>query len=146
MNKNIIAILSIIAITMIGCVYAADSTDSLNKNTITMDGMNFTIPEGFTEDVDDALVNETGSEEGFTYVTNSRTFEKNDDFVIISVSIYDKDLPEDYMDDFGEKATVNNVSGYYDDFNFLSLFSYTDGNKLIIVSSNEKSLIEEVLS
>lgn len=146
MNKNIIAILSIIAITMIGCAYAADSTDSLNKNTITMDGMNFTIPEGFTEDVEDALVNETGSEEGFTFVTNSRTFEKNDDFFIISVSIYDKNLPEDYMDVFGEKTTVNNVSGYYDDFNFLSLFSYTDGNKLIIVSSNEKSLIEEVLS
>ena len=89
MNKKIFAILSILAVLMIGCAYASDSTDSLNNNTITISGMNFTIPDGFTEDVEGAIVNETGSDEGYNYVTESKTFECNDDFIIISVSIYD---------------------------------------------------------
>ena len=146
MNKKIFAILSILAVLMIGCAYASDSSDSLNNNTITISGMNFTIPEGFTEDVEEAIVNETGSDEGYNYVTESKTFECNDDFIIISVSIYDKNLTGDYMQDFGDEATINNVSGFYEDLGFLSLFSYTQGNKLIIISANEKQLIEDVVS
>lgn len=146
MNKKIFAILSIIAVLMIGCAYASDSSDSLNNNTITISGMNFTIPDGFTEDVEEAIVNETGSDEGYNYVTESKTFECNDDFIIISVSIYDKNLTVDYMQDFGDESTINNVTGYFEDVGFLSLFSYTQGNKLIIVSANERQLIEDVLS
>lgn len=146
MNKKIFAILSILAVLMIGCAYASDSTDSLNNNTITISGMNFTIPDGFTEDVEEAIVNETGSDEGYNYVTESKTFECNDDFIIISVSIYDKNLTVDYMQDFGDESTINNVTGYFEDVGFLSLFSYTQGNKLIIVSANERQLIEDVLS
>lgn len=146
MNKKVFAILSILAVLMIGCAYASDSSDSLNNNTITISGMNFTIPEGFTEDVEEAIVNETGSDEGYNYVTESKTFECNDDFIIISVSIYDKNLTGDYMQDFGDEATINNVSGFYEDLGFLSLFSYTQGNKLIILSANEKQIIEDVLS
>lgn len=146
MNKKIFAILSILAVLMIGFAYASDSTDSLNNNTITISGMNFTIPDGFTEDVDEAIVNETGSDEGYNYVTESKTFENNDDFIIIGVSIYDKNLTGDYMEDFGDESTINNVSGYYEDVGFLSLFSYTQGNKLIILSANEKQIIEDVLS
>ena len=146
MNKKILAILSILAVLMIGCAYASDSTDSLNNNTITISGMNFTIPDGFTEDVEEAIVNETGSDEGYNYVTDSKTFECNDDFIIISVSIYDKNLTVDYMQDLGDESTINNVTGYFEDVGFLSLFSYTQGNKLIIVSANERQLIEDVLS
>ena len=146
MNKKIFAILSILAVLMIGCAYASDSTDSLNNNTITISGMNFTIPDGFTEDVEEAIVNETGSDEGYNYVTESKTFECNDDFIIISVSIYDNNLTGDYMQDFGDESTINNVSGFYEDLGFLSLFSYTQGNKLIILSANEKQIIEDVLS
>lgn len=146
MNKKIFAILSILSVLMIGCAYASDSSDSLNNNTITISGMNFTIPEGFTEDVEEAIVNETGSDEGYNYVTESKTFECNDDFIIISVSIYDKNLTGDYMQDFGDEATINNVSGFYEDVGFLSLFSYTQGNKLIIISANERQLIEDVVS
>jgi hypothetical protein len=146
MNKKIFSILSILAVLMIGCAYASDSTDSLNNNTILISGMNFTIPDGFTEDVEEAIVNETGSDEGYNYVTESKTFECNDDFIIISVSIYDKNLTVDYMQDFGDESTINNVTGYFEDVGFLSLFSYTQGNKLIIVSANERQLIEDVLS
>ena len=60
MKKKILALLGIFAIVMIGCAYAADSTDSLN-NTITVSGINFTIPEGMTENVTEEVVNKTGA-------------------------------------------------------------------------------------
>ena len=86
MDKRIFAVLSIFLVVMIGCAYAADSTDSSNNNTVTISGLNFTIPEGFTEDVDEEVVNESGSDEGYTYVSNERMFEDDDNLVLISVS------------------------------------------------------------
>ena len=145
MNKKIFAFLGIFAIVMIGCAYAADSADSLN-NTITISGMNFTIPEGMTEDVAEEVVNETGADENYTFVTNSKTLEDNENVVIITVATYDQNLTEDYINDIGEKTTINNITGYLEDQSFFALFSYIQDNDLVIVTSNDKNLIEEVLS
>ena len=111
MNKKILAFLGIFAIVMIGCAYAADSADSLN-NTLTISGMNFTIPEGMTEDIAEEVVNETGADENYTFVTNSKTLEDDENVVIITVATYDQNLTEDYINDIGEKTTINNITGY----------------------------------
>ena len=145
MNKKILAFLGIFAIVMIGCAYAADSADSLN-NTITISGMNFTIPEGMTEDIAEEVVNETGADENYTFVTNSKTLEDNENVVIITVATYDQNLTEDYINDIGEKTTINNITGYLEDQSFFALFSYIQDNDLVIVTANDKNLIEEVLS
>lgn len=145
MNKKIFAFLGIFAIVMIGCAYAADSADSLN-NTLTISGMNFTIPEGMTEDVAEEVVNETGADENYTFVTNSKTLEDNENVVIITVATYDQNLTEDYINDIGEKTTINNITGYLEDQSFFALFSYIQDNDLVIVTANDKNLIEEVLS
>ena len=57
---------------MIGCAYAADSTDSLN-NTLTVSGINFTIPEGMTENVTEEVVNKTSADENYTFVTDRKS-------------------------------------------------------------------------
>ena len=145
MNKKILAFLGIFAIVMIGCAYAADSADSLN-NTITISGINFTIPEGMTEDIAEEVVNETGADENYTFVTNSKTLEDNENVVIITVATYDQNLTEDYINDIGEKTTINNITGYLEDQSFFVLFSYIQDNDLVIVTANDKNLIEEVLS
>ena len=145
MNKKILALLGIFAIVMIGCAYAADSADSLN-NTLTISGMNFTIPEGMTEDIAEEVVNETGADENYTFVTNSKTLEDNENVVIITVATYDQNLTEDYINDIGEKTTINNITGYLEDQSFFALFSYIQDNDLVIVTANDKNLIEEVLS
>ena len=145
MNKKILAFLGIFAIVMIGCAYAADSADSLN-NTLTISGMNFTIPEGMTEDIAEEVVNETGADENYTFVTNSKTLEDNENVVIITVATYDQNLTEDYINDIGEKTTINNITGYLEDQSFFALFSYIQDNDLVIVTANDKNLIEEVLS
>jgi flavodoxin len=145
MNKKILALLGIFAIVMIGCAYAADSADSLN-NTLTISGMNFTIPEGMTEDIAEEVVNETGADENYTFVTNSKTLEDDENVVIITVATYDQNLTEDYINDIGEKTTINNITGYLEDQSFFALFSYIQDNDLVIVTANDKNLIEEVLS
>ena len=89
MNKKIIALLSVFVVLMIGCAYAADSTDSLN-NTVTISGINFTIPEGMTENVAEEVINETGTDDNYTFVTSSKTFEDEENIVIMSVSEYDQ--------------------------------------------------------
>lgn len=146
MDKRIFAVLSIFLVVMIGCAYAADSTDSSNNNTVTISGLNFTIPEGFTEDVDEEVVNESGSDEGYTYVSNERMFEDDDNLVLISVSTFDQNITEDYIKDVGEKTTINNVTGYLEDMGFLALFSYIEDGKLVVITANDKNVIEEVLS
>ncbi|WP_406537336.1 hypothetical protein [Methanobrevibacter sp.] len=145
MNKKILAFLGIFAIVMIGYAYAADSADSLN-NTLTISGINFTIPEGMTEDIAEEVVNETGADENYTFVTNSKTLEDNENVVIITVATYDQNLTEDYINDIGEKTTINNITGYLEDQSFFALFSYIQDNDLVIVTANDKNLIEEVLS
>ena len=145
MNKKILALLGIFAIVMIGCAYAADSADSLN-NTLTISGMNFTITEGMTEDIAEEVVNETGADENYTFVTNSKTLEDDENVVIITVATYDQNLTEDYINDIGEKTTINNITGYLEDQSFFALFSYIQDNDLVIVTANDKNLIEEVLS
>lgn len=146
MNKKIFAVLGILAIVMIGCVYATDSADSSNNNTVTISGLNFTIPEGFTEDVDEAVVNESGSDEGYTYVTNERMFEDENNIVLISVSTFDQNITEDYIKDVGEKTTINNVTGYLGDLGFLAIFSSIEDGKLVVITASDKNIIEEVLS
>ena len=145
MKKKILVLLGIFAIVMIGCAYAADSTDSLN-NTITVSGINFTIPEGMTENVTEEVVNKTDADENYTFVTNSKTLEDDENVVIINVATYDQNLTEDYIKDIGEKTTINNTTGYLEDMGFFTLFSYIQDNDLVIITASEKNLVEEVLS
>ena len=145
MNKKILALLSIFAIVMIGCAYAADSTESAN-NTVTISGINFIIPEGMTENVAEEVINETGNDDDYTFLTNSKTFEDDENIVVVSVSTYEQNLTEDYLKDIGEKTTIGNTTGYLEDMGFLTLFSYIQDNDLVVITSNNKTLVEETLS
>ncbi|MDO5831516.1 MAG: hypothetical protein Q4Q14_01650 [Methanobrevibacter sp.] len=145
MNKKILALLSIFAIVMIGCAYAADSTESAN-NTVTISGINFTIPEGMTENVAEEIINETGTDDDYTFLTNSKTFEDDENIVVVSVSTYEQNLTEDYLKDIGEKTTIGNTTGYLEDMGVLTLFSYIQDNDLVVITSNNKTLVEETLS
>ena len=143
MNKKIFIVLSLFAVVMIGCAYAADSSDS---NVVEVSGINFTVPEGFTEDVSDEMVNESGSDDGYTYITNSKSFESDDHILLISVATYDQNITDDIIKDIGEKTTINNVTGYLGDMGFLALFSYIQDNNVVVITVDDADIIEEVLA
>ncbi len=145
MNKKIFAVLSIFLMVMVGCAYATDSTDA-NNNTVTISGVNFTIPEGFTEDVEEAIVNQSNSDDGYNYVTNQKMFEDNDtNLILISVETYEQNITDDFISDFGEKTTINNVTGSLEDLGFLALFTYVQDGQLVVVTANNQELIEQVV-
>ena len=143
MNKKIFLVLSLFAVLMIGCAYASDSSDS---NVVEISGVNFTIPEGFTEDVSEAVVNESGSDDGYNYVTNSKSFEDDEHVILISVATYDESITDDIIKDIGEKTTINNVTGYLGDMGFLAIFSYLQDNNVVVITADDKDIIEEVLA
>ena len=145
MDKKIFALMGIFVIVMIGCAYAADSADSSNS-TVTISGINFTIPEGLTENVGEEKINESGSEEGYNYLTNQKTFVSGDYILEISVSSYEQNMSDDYLNDTGKEATINNVAGRIENLGFLVLFSYVQDGKVVVITSNDKSVIEKVLA
>ena len=146
MNKKIFAVLIALAVVMIGCAYATDSTDSSNNNTVTISGMNFTIPDGFSEDISEGVVNESGSDDGYNYVSSSKSFESEDGAVVITVATYDQNMTDDIIDDIGQKTTIGNVTGYGEDMGIFSIFSYVQGDKVVAISANNRQIIEDVLS
>ena len=138
MNKKALIVLSLFAVVMIGCAYAAD-------DTVEIAGINFTVPEGFTEDVSDEIVNESGSDDGYNYVTNSKSFETDDHLLLISVATYDENITDDIIKDIGEKTTINNVTGYLGDMGFLALFSYVQDNNVVVITTDDADIIEDVV-
>lgn len=139
MDKKICIVLSLFAVLMIGCAYAAD-------NTVEISGVNFTVPEGFTEDVSETIINESGSDDGYNYITNSKTFENDDHLLLISVATYDENITDDIIKDIGEKTTLNNVTGYLGDMGFIALFSYVQDNKVVAITTDDSKIIEDVLT
>ncbi len=138
MNKKILIILSLFAVVTIGCAYAAD-------NTVEISGVNFTIPEGFTEDVSEEVVNESGSDDGYNYITNSKSFETGDHRLSISVATYGQNVTEDIIKDVGEKTTINNVTGYLGDMGFLAVFSYVQDDNVVVITTDDADIIKDVL-
>ena len=146
MNKKIFAVLIVFAVAVVGCAYAADTTDSSNNNTVTISEINFTIPEGFSEDVSEAVVNQSESDDGYTYVTNEKTFERGDHILEISVSKYEQNITNDMIKNSGKKVIINNVTGYLGDVGILAVFSYIKEGKLVCIVSDNKEIINEVVS
>ena len=138
MDKKIFIILGLFAVVMIGCAYASD-------NTVEISGVNFTVPEGFTEDVSGEVVNESGSDDGYNYITNSKSFTTDDHRFSVSVATYDQNITEDIIKDIGEKTTINNVTGYLGDMGFLAVFSYVQDDNVVVITTDDADIIEEVL-
>lgn len=141
MDKKIFTSLAILAVVMIGCAYAADS--------ITISDVNFTIPDGFTEDTDEAIINESDSEDGQNYIVNAKTFEKDDQYIIIDVLEYEQNATDDMINDVGDNTTIKNVTGYYSDNYIVKIFSYIQDGKVVYITTcndDDNKLLEEVLS
>jgi uncharacterized protein (TIGR02145 family) len=75
------------------------------------------------------------------------SFENGDNYLLISVSEYEQPVTEDIIKDLGEKTTINNnVTGYVEDLGLLSLFTYIQDGKVVVVTSNDKNVIMETFN
>ena len=151
MNRKILFTLSlvILAIFAIGSVSALDfgflSGDS--EQTVTIDGIDFKIPDGFTEDADEEVINESNVQSGITYLTNSKLFEKDDAIMVILVADYGEyKVTDDTAKEVGGDATtIEGVDGYLKEDGFFYVFDYAKNDKLVVLSTNDKDIIGDFI-
>ena len=139
MNKKILLTLSLalIAIVMASAVSADEN--------VTIDGITFNIPDGYTEDADEAVVNETVSEDGVEYVSNSKLFENGGDIMSIMVATYDESISLDALNDVGDDLKIGDVDGKLLDLSYVKVFSFEKDGKLVVLSTNNQDDIEKFL-
>lgn len=144
MDKKIIGI--VIAIVAVIAVLAiAGGALTQEDKIVTVDGVNFTVPSGFEEDLDGEEINLSDSSGAVNYVINSKAFIEDDDIVTLFVANYgEHKINESFLSELGGNAkTINGVEGYYmvedDD---VHTFAYVKDGKLVMVISNDEDVID----
>lgn len=144
-SKNIkriligLAILCILSVT-ITSIYATQNTN--------VGGINFNIPNGFTEDT---TYGDNGVIEPDGVISYTRGYYDSSMHIIhISVCIYDgwKTITvDDIINDTQTKETINGHEGLVerDPDNGLYHFSYFDGDVLCTVSVEDENLFEQII-
>ena len=97
-----IGLLAIFAIVIAGSASAFDLgflTGDSGPETVTIEGIDFNIPEGYKEDENYSYVNETASSGSVKYVMNGKTFENDKgDAIAILIADYGKyNVTEDIL-------------------------------------------------
>lgn len=152
MNKKIIFGLSLVlvAIMAVGSVSAFDLGSLLgggDAENVTIGGIDFAIPEGFTEDPNHAIDNEQREQSGISYTLNGKLYEKDDTIVVLLVSDYgDYKVTDDIAREVGgEPTTINNIDGYLTTNGTYKVFNYAKDDKLVVISTNDENAIGDFL-
>lgn len=141
MNRKIFFTLALVAIML-----ASISFVSAEQN-ITIDGVDFHIPDGFAEDPNHETVNEHHSQGSVNYVTNGKLFEKGNTIIAILVAEYEGfEVSDDVVANVGGDAkTINGVDGYLKQDTIYYVFSYEKDGKLVTISSTDEDEIGDFL-
>lgn len=156
MNKKILLTLSIVlvAIAAVGTVSAFELPDLGSlfggpaDQHITLDGENFTIPGTLEENLDNS---DNGTVTDYTFFTCTqygKGYINGTDYINIMVNDYNiTDLSDDlvnFMD--GKAKEISGQKGflYHDDVGYT--YTFSKENKVIVIQSNDESLIAPVIA
>ena len=156
MNKKILVLFLFVAIVSMSTACAFDFNDLLNPSSndqagenVTIYGIDFNIPSGFTEVINESVDNEADDNPYVDYNLSSKTYvNTNGDVIIVSASTSDTPADDNFAKDAsegGNKTTINGVEGYtYSDSDFES-FTFAKDGKLVIISVSDKQLLNDVV-
>mgnify|MGYP003304639069 FL=1 len=156
MNRKILLALSIVlvAIAAVGTVSAFELPDLGSlfggpaDQHITIDGENFTIPGTLEENLDNS---DNGTVTDYTFFTCTqygKGYINGTDYINIMVNDYNiTDLSDDlvnFMD--GKAKEISGQKGflYHDDVGYT--YTFSKENKVIVIQSNDESLIAPVIA
>lgn len=122
------------------------SAASADEN-VTIDGIDFNVPDGFTEDLDEAIVNETDTDNGMTYISNGKCYDNKDDVITIVVCNYQGvNVSEDVFSKIdGANLKIKDVDGKLMNFGFLKVYCYVKDGKLVTISTNNQDNLEKFI-
>ena len=149
-----IGLLALFAIVIVGTASAFDLSSLLGGDSsgeaqeITIEGINFTIPEGYSSDPTSVFENVTTKTGSVSYTMNGQTF-KNDagDEIAILVADYgDLNVTDDILKQVSDsKKTIKDYNGYVKKDGKYTVFSYIEEGDLVTVTVSDESVLEKVL-
>ena len=156
MNKKILLALSIVlvAIAAVGTVSAFELPDLGSlfggpaDQHITLDGENFTIPGTLKENLDNSDNRTVTDYTFFTCTQYGKGFINDTDYINVMVNDYNiTDISDDlvnFMD--GKAKEISGQDGflYHDDVGYT--YTFSKENKVIVIQSNDESLIAPVIA
>lgn len=153
MNKKIILALTLVVIAASITAVSAFSLDDLTGGSsepekITIDGIDFQVPDGFTEDPLYESVNETSSQGGVEYTYNQKLFEndKNQSVSILVGDYGEYKVTDDVIQVVAdEKKTINGIDGYTAEEDGIYIFAYAKNDKLVVLTATEDNLFDQFL-
>ena len=151
-----IGVLALFAIVIVGSASAFDlnslfgDSSASEPQQISIEGINFTIPEGYTEEVNGSMDNEKLSAGSLTYTVNGKSFVnlKTQDAAAIIVADYgDYNVTDQVLQQVAdEKKTIAGQEGYVKVDGGFTVFSYEVNGDLVTISASNENVIEEFLS
>lgn len=145
----LVAVLAILAVFALGSVSAFDFgfLSGGSEEIVSIDGIDFKIPDGFSENTDEEIVNETNVQSGVSYLTNSKYYEKDDAIMVLLVVDYGEyEVTDDIAREVGGDATsIADVDGYLKKDDFFNVFDYARDGKLVVMSTNDKNLFDDFI-
>ena len=143
MNKKLLGILLVlIAVVAIGTVVAA-------SETVEIEGFEFTVPDGFTEDPTHETVNVVKEQNGVTFTSNGKLYQNDDgDVVNVLVAEYDGvEVTDDVVAGLGGDAkTIAGIDGYVIPNGTLTSFEFPNDGNLVVLSTNNEDILEDFLT
>ena len=117
---------------------------SIDNNKVKIQGFEFTIPEGYKENESFRLVGNDTNQTGFEglKITQVR-FEKDTDSIIIKVLYGDEPLDaKSYTPDPNATSEkLNNIEGYFQEYNDGVSFNYIKDGKLVELFAPDKETL-----
>jgi hypothetical protein len=156
MNKKILVLFLFVAIVSMSTACAFDFNDLFNPSSndsagenVTIYGIDFNIPDGFSEVTNESIDNEADDNPYVDYNISSKTYANTQgDVIMISASSSDISANDSFAKDAsegGNKATINGVDGYtFSDSGFEG-FTFAKDGKLVIISVSDKQLLNDVV-
>ena len=146
MDTKRIMVICLILITVF-----ASATVVFSADTAKVGGIDFNIPDGFSENVSLAQDGLEGTSDNNFNVTGSmKVFFKGEDILVILVMEFDSaDEVKSVMDNASEMATAQTYNGkegwFSDEGQGAYSFVYSQDNKIISISTNDKNIFESVI-
>lgn len=151
MNKKIISICALLLVVIsISAVSAFDLGDlfGTNEKTVNVNGVDFILPDGFKEDTTNTSKEATSALKDLGLNVTVKIYTNGSSAVGFYVSNYTSlGLKSDVVLNTigGNPTTVKNVTGLMKSENGANMFSYTQGDYLILINTNNKDLINQVI-
>ncbi|WP_405307079.1 hypothetical protein [Methanobrevibacter sp.] len=151
MNKKIIAILALLIVaTSIGAVSAFDLSDifgGAQNETVTIDGVDFNIPDGFEVDptnTTDKML-EPLKKEG-AEISSQSYIKDNTGVSLFVVNVTNGLTVEQALQAMGgDESTINNVTGNIIKDGDITMFDFEKNNHIVLISTNDEKVIGDFL-